>query len=226
MKNSLMFILTVSLLGCTSVPDDMPPRKSGGYLLDSGKYHEAFLYWPIWEKDVKNEPEGAHGLAYYLLIYRTANTGQKDWCTIFKDPEIPFCHKDKLLTMIHEIGIKDDNCWDEIDLSVLLPQLDESKGERQYASDGKLHDKILAYLEHSSSIADKEAAIQLFSRHLEVPWALHAHTNKGESEFPFILMDYRIPLSIKENLMYLLHIRGQQISSSPAFTLPAVVSPP
>jgi len=207
MKNYLLVILIVSLLGCTSAPN-LTPQKSGAYLRDSGQYHEAFLYWPIWENDIIDEPEGAHGLAHYLLFFCAANYGHKDWVAIFRDSKIPLHMKDELLTMIHECAIKDDHHWDEMEISGILKQSMALREEELKGGHESMHEKILAYLEHSSPVSDKEMAIKQFSDYLDIHWGSHVHTRKGEYEFPFILMDYRIPLGIKERLMYLLHIYG------------------
>ena len=207
MKTIIFVFLSICLLGCTSTPH-VCLNSYSDILGESGEFHKEFLFWPNVETKLKNEVEFVLDNAYCQLMANTIERGQKDWIAIFKDPKIPFNMKGELLTLIHECGIKDNNNWDEMDIFGILKQSMVLGEEDQEGSHESLHEKILAYLEHSYPVSDKETAIQQFSKYLEVPWALHLHTRKGELEFPFILMDYRIPLGIKKRLMYLLHIYG------------------
>ena len=207
MKTLVYIILCVALFGCKSTPD-WSLLDDYENLLSSNRYHEAFLFWPIAEIPLKEIQEGGHGLANYLLFQNAANCGHKDWVAIFKDPKIPFNMKEELVTMIHECAIKDGHHWDEMEISGILKQSMALREEELKGGHESMHEKILAYLEHSSPVSDKEMAIKQFSDYLDIHWGSHVHTRKGEYEFPFILMDYRIPLGIKERLMYLLHIYG------------------
>ena len=205
MKLYFLSILLVCVSGCVT-PPKMSSWEQMDYLenlLDSGKYHEAFLIGPIEEKDLKNDVEGCLGLANYMFFNHIVQTGQKDWVAIFKDPRIPYARKDELLTMIHESSVKDGNHWGKMDISSYAAQSFEYDNELQYGRVGNLHETIMEYLEHSGITSDKEVQIRQFSKYLDISQA-----KRREEELSCVLMDARIPLSIKEHLLLLLHRSG------------------
>lgn len=212
MKSILSLTICASLLGCVSAPDTNP-YALGIRLLNSGKHHEAFLFWPTWEewaKGIAGEGRNAH----YLLIFMTTNYGQKDWVGIFKDPKISISLKYDLLLKIHDgaVGGRENgefDCWDWDAIERTRPPI-ASFGtlEDEDPKGGNLHSKLLAYVEQSHSICDWEVAWERKEKFERLLDALRI--SKSESELPSIFMDSRVPVSIKAHLILLLHIDGSK----------------
>ena len=204
MRIFILLALYVCLLGCASAP-----RNSQDSLLESGKYHEAFLLWPITKSSewLKDDVEGVLGLAYYQLIFRTACLGQKDWAGIFKDTKIPIDLKHDLLWDIHEGAVYgrdgpiDGWDWDEIEKThVWLANSSIVEDEDQEG--WSLHGQLLAYVKQGDSVCDEVYALR---RRMGVLHGLVYAIRRKESELPSIFMDSHIPLSIKAHIILMLH---------------------
>lgn len=207
MRSITSLVLCIYLSGCTSSPA-LSPYEHGDRLLDSGKYHEAFLFWPIWEEYAKNIAEGGLGRARYMLINLTAISGQKDWIDIFKNPKIPMKLKHELLWEIHEGAVRGrkgpHDCWDWDEIERTHARLAYYNTLENEDQEGwSLHGELLAYITEQNPPVDNErAALERMGKLHGLVYAIRR--SKVESELPNIFMDSRIPLSIKAYLILML----------------------
>jgi len=193
MKNISSLVLFACLLGCSPQPK-MSPYEYGRSLLCPGKYREAFLFWPTWEDDVKDEPEGFAGHEYTLMMTCTSGCGWKDWVGIFKEPNIPMELKLDLLSYIHGGSI--EYGYDEY----LTLSYKETLGKNDK---NNLHSAVLSYIEYMKQTNYKVDKKQ-YSQYFQLLESFRK--NKDEEILPYIFMDSRIPESIKAHIILVLQI--------------------
>ena len=203
MKSILALTLCAYLFGCISTSN----LSTIGWedLLNSGKYHEAFLLWPKIEEDEKGT-HGEEGRLTSMVLSGTANSGQKDWVAIFKDPNISMDIKHWLLMEIQEAALRgrdySDWDWDEIErihsqaarLNILKNEDLIVENENQEGR--RLHARLLAYIELVNHPTNDERTA-LLRMGILAGMVNEVRTSKGESELPNILMDSSVPQSIK-----------------------------
>lgn len=156
--------------------------------IDEKRCHEAMvLYIRIkWLLDTEDEDMG--GFYYDLLMETVAGFGREEWCTILLDRKIRLTLKHALVRQIHDSFTPGPND----DLSDFPPTSAYTGDEdyRDLLAKGSIHEALLCYLR------DEEAG-----KDLQYNSLLRVVARDGEKEWPAILEDRGIPLTLKQDLV-------------------------